>query len=325
MTNKLSVLPSQATSPLAATIEDYLVNVDARTRNPRTREFYENALVRVLLPFCDKRGLNRVQDLDQGVLDRLAADLNHRVSERTGKALSAASVGSYLRAVRQFLSWAAKGKLVEAGLTVPRPRNQRADLEVLSPREVADLIAATATTRDRVLLELLWQTGLRLSEALALTDEDLIDRGRDGRFVRIRHRERGGGAKGDSFRLVPIRPSLFTALHQLASRGRPADAMTERIFITSRRRPNGEYTALASRTVEQMLRVAAAKAGIQKRVYPHLLRHSMATHWMNTKGDPVTLQRILGHADLSMISRTYAHPTSGDLYQSMMDYLRGEE
>ena len=85
--------------------------------------------------------------------------------------------------------------------------------------------------------------------------------------------------KGDSGREVPIRPSLYTRLHQLTLR-RPADALTDRLFITNRRRPNGEYAPLAKRSAENMVDVVAERAGIKKRVYPHLLRHSMATDYM---------------------------------------------
>ncbi len=175
--------------------------------------------------------------------------------------------------------------------------------------------------RDRVLLELLTSTGMRLGEALALTKDDLIDRGREGRFVRVEHRQRGGGAKGDSGREVPVRPALYTALDRLA--GSRRDSLSDRIFQTDRKR-NGEHAALQPRTVENMVKVTADRAGIRKRVHPHLLRHSFATNFMRKTGNPIALQRILGHHDLSMISGTYAHPSSGDLYASMIDYLRAE-
>jgi len=230
-------------------------------------------------------------------------------------------VASYLRSSRQFLKWAA-GR-IPAGVVVARPKVPKRDLQdqVLSRAEMDALVQSAQTVRDQAMLELLCSTGMRLGEALALTVDDLADRGRAGRFILIRHRARGGGAKGDSAREIPIRPSLYTALRQLTLR-RPADAMTNRLFITNRRRPNGEYAPVAQRSIENMVDVAAERAGIKKRVYPHLLRHSFATDFMRRKNDPVTLQRILGHADLSMIANTYSHPSSTDLYESMMGYLQ---
>ncbi len=314
--SQLEVLAGGAGTELDAAARDYLIAVDARTRNRRTREFYEYGLFKVLLPFCRSQGIERPGQLDQRAVDRLAAELNAR-------SLAAASVASYLRTTRQFLKWAAV-----PAVDVPRPKVPKRDLrdQVLTREEMNALVQSpTLTGRDRALLELLCGTGLRLGEALALTVEDLVDRGRPGRFVIVRHRARGGGAKGESAREVPVRPALYTTLRQLASR-RPADALTDRLFITNRRRPNGEYVPLAVRTVENMVKVAAERAGITKRVHPHLLRHSFATDWMRSRKDPVTLQRILGHADLSMISSTYAHPSSADLYAAMMAYQReGDE
>lgn len=316
----VKVLPGGAASELEQAITDYLVNVDARTRNSRTREFYQYGLEKVLLPFCRAEGITRLDQLDQRVMDRLAAELNSR-RKANGTALSPSSVDTYLRASRQFLKWAT-GR-VPVGVKVPRPKVPKRDLsdQVLSRAEMDALVQSGQTVRDQALLELLCSTGMRLGEALALTVDDLDDRGRAGRFVLIRHRVRGGGAKGDSGREVPIRPSLYTRLHQLTLR-RPADALTDRLFITNRRRPNGEYAPLAKRSAENMVDVVAERAGIKKRVYPHLLRHSMATDYMRVRKDPVTLQRILGHSDLTMIAETYSHPSSTDLYESMMGYLQ---
>src|SRR6266849_848990 len=106
-------------------------------------------------------------------------------------------------------------------------------------------------------------------------------------------------------REVPIRPALYNSLRQLTLRRR--DALTNALFITNRRRPNGEYAPLAKRSAENMVDVAAERAEITKRTYPHLLRHSFATDWMRRKYDPVTLHRILGHSDLNMIASTYSH------------------
>jgi integrase len=319
----VKVLPGGAGSELDRAVTDYLVNVDARTRNSRTREFYAYGLEKVLLPFCRAQGITRLEQLDQRAMDRLAAELNSR-RKVNGSALSPSSVDTYLRSARQFIKWA--GTRVPAGVSVPRPKVPKQDLSelVLTRAEMQALVESAPTIRDQALLELMCSTGLRLGEALGLTVDDLADRGRAGRFVLIRHRAKGGGAKGDSGRELPVRPALYALLRQLTLR-RPADALTNRLFITNRRRPSGEYAPLAKRSAENMVDVAAERAGIKKRVYPHLLRHSFATDFMRKRSDPVTLQRILGHADLSMIANTYSHPSSTDLYESMMGYLQKDD
>jgi integrase/recombinase XerD len=321
MKGKVSVLPGGAATELEDAITDYLVSVDARNRNVRTRGFYAYSLEKVLLPFCRGQGVDRLAQLDQRVLDRLAADLQNRKRDN-GAQLSPATVATYLRGCRQFIKWA--GKRVPEGTSVPHTKVPKNDLQdkVLTRREMIALTNATTTTRDHALVELLCTTGLRLGEALALTVDDLVDRGRQGRFIKVRHRSHGGGAKGDSGREVPVRPALYNDLHLLTVH-RPKDAFKNRLFLTNRRH-HGEYSPLAPRTVGNMIDVAAEKAGITKRVksvYPHLLRHSFATDWMRTMHDPVTLQKFLGHADLSLIASTYGHPSSNDLYSALTNYL----
>src|SRR5207247_8337307 len=108
-----------AGSELEQAVGDYLVGVEARTRNHRTRQFYAFGLEKVLLPFCRANGVERLSELDQRVVDRLAADLNTR-KKPDGSGLSAASVATYLRSSRQFIKWA--GKRVPEGVKVPRPK-----------------------------------------------------------------------------------------------------------------------------------------------------------------------------------------------------------
>jgi site-specific recombinase XerD len=324
MKGRVRVLPGGAATELEDAIRDYLVNVDARNRNTRTREFYANSLEKVLLPFCREHGVDRLAQLDQRVLDRLAADLQNR-KRPSGARLSPATVATYLRGCRQFIKWA--GKRVPEGTSVPHTKVPKQDLQdkVLSRREMSALIDATITSRDRALLDLLCNTGLRLGEALALTVDDLVDRGRQGRFVIVRHRSHGGGAKGDSAREIPVRPSLYTALHQLTL-NRSADAVTDRLFITNRlSHLTKERVPMAPRTVGNLIDVCAKRAGIKKKVYPHLLRHSFATSWMRATHDPVTLQKILGHSDLSMIANIYSHPSSNDLYSALTNYTNTDE
>lgn len=324
MKGRVRVLPGGAATELEDAISDYLVNVDARNRNTRTREFYAYSLEKVLLPFCREHGIERLAQLDQRVLDRLTADLqNRKQANASGKPLSSATVATYLRGCRQFIKWL--GKRVPEGTSVPHTKVPKTDLrdKVLTRKEMAALIDAASNDRDRALLDLLCNTGLRLGEALALTVDDLVDRGRQGRYIKVRHRSHGGGAKGDSAREVPVRPSLYTALHRLTVH-RPADAVTKRLFLTNRLH-HGEYSPLAQRTVGNMIDMAAKKARITKGVHPHLLRHSFATAWMRATHDPVTLQKFLGHADLSLIASTYGHPSSNDLYTSLITFLGTED
>ncbi len=120
---------------------------------------------------------------------------------------------------------------------------------------------------------------------------------------------------------MPI-PGLYLRLRRLADKGRPAGLSTDRLFVSRRRRPGGDYEPLDTSGVQQMVRLLAAEAGIKKPVYPHLLRHSYAT-WALTKGiDPIMLADVLGHNSLTMIQQVYAHLAPQDAYNAMAKALQ---
>src|SRR5205807_2380874 len=113
-------------------------------------------------------------------------------------------------------------------------------------------------------------------------------------------------------RLVPISPTLHARLRRYVDRSRPKDALGDRLFIALRRNPTGDLEALTASGVEQMIKITARGAGIDKRVYPHLLRHSFVT-WSLTRGmNPIQLAQIVGHTSLTMIQQVYSHLTPTD-------------
>jgi len=143
------------------------------------------------------------------------------------------------------------------------------------------------------------------------------EQGRE-RYIKVR-------GKGSRDRLVPLQPALFVRLRNHATRGRRT-ATSERIFVTNRKSPKtASYEPLAARSVQNMLHFNAKAAGIERKVHPHLFRHSYAT-WALRKGmNPMQLQKILGHADLTMISTVYSHLTPSDSYEAMINLLRTDE
>jgi integrase/recombinase XerD len=192
-------------------------------------------------------------------------------------------------------------------------------LDVLSRGEIDRLEDAARAERDKVIVRLLADTGIRASELLGLRSGDLVERGRD-RFVRVVGPSQGGGAKGDKGRLVPVQPHLYRRLQRLV-RGRPDDAEGDWLFVAHRRRPGGVHERLAISGLEQIVRGLGERVGLTKRVYPHLLRHSFATEMLNRGMDAITLSRILGHSSLVMIQRTYANQTVGDLSDALLRAL----
>jgi integrase/recombinase XerD len=94
--------------------------------------------------------------------------------------------------------------------------------------------------------------------------------------------------------------------------------------VASRRNPQGEYAPLQPSGVLQLLRGDAERAGINRSVHPHLLRHSFATEALRRGMNPIQLAQILGHSGLRMIEQVYAHLNAVDGYDAVMRMLTSE-
>ncbi|HXC75764.1 MAG TPA: tyrosine-type recombinase/integrase [Candidatus Acidoferrum sp.] len=304
-------------SPLERAMGDYLSAVRARGGSPRTEQYYSAILWRVLLPWAASEGISKPEQLDQPSVDRLNAQLLGETSEATGKPLSRASVASYLRGVRQFVRWAQGEGLIADKVRVQQVKVPRKVLVTLDRADIAAMEAAAPTERDKVIIRVLGDCGLRLAELVGLKADSLIEQGRD-RFLKVE-------GKGSRERLVPIRPAVYLRLKRLAEKGRPVDVMTSRIFISLRRRASGGYEALDARAVQQMLKTTAERAGITKRVNPHSFRHSMITNALRARANPIVVAQVAGHSDLSMIFATYSHLVASDDYREMMRILAPED
>lgn len=297
-------------SSLSRLVEDYLADCRARGLSPKTlRDAYGYPLRQVLLPWCQDLGISEARQIDVRVLNRLTSHLLDNGGKR-GR-LSRHSVHTYVRNINLFLAWCQReGEIGDVRAQAPKVPKRL--LDVLDRAEIDQLEDAARTERDKVIVRLLADTGIRASELLGLSPDDLVERGRD-RFIRVR----GKGAKE---RLVPLQPQLYRRLQRLA-RGCPSDAEGDGIFVALARRPSGGHPALTVSGLEQLIRGLGERAGLRKRVYPHLLRHSFATEMLNRGMDAITLSRILGHSSLHMIQRTYAHQTVSDLSDALLRAL----
>ena len=165
--------------------------------------------------------------------------------------------------------------------------------------------------RDKLIVRVLADTGIRAGELLALRRSDLIVSDRK-HYLKIR-------GKGRKERLAPI-PQLYRRLERFAT-GQDGQLL----FLALKRRPGGaELEALTLSGLQQSIRELARQAGIRKRVHPHLFRHSFATWSLQKRMDPIQLAQILGHSSLAVIERNYAHLSAGDAYDSMARQLREE-
>ncbi|MFA7234660.1 MAG: site-specific tyrosine recombinase [Terrimicrobiaceae bacterium] len=182
--------------------------------------------------------------------------------------------------------------------TLSLPRPERHLPETLNPGDVRRLIESVGPgdpqgLRDRAMLELLYSSGLRVSEICNARLENLdLDAG----FIRIT-------GKGNKTRMVPIGVPAVSAMNDYLDSGRPALVKPRtgaEIFLSIRGKK------LTPQRIWQLIKQYAARAGLDINVYPHLMRHSFATHLLGGGADLRIIQELLGHADIST-TQIYTH------------------
>ena len=228
-------------------------------------------------------------DLAAMSTDRLRAF----VAAEHRRGLSPKSLQRRLSACRSFYRWLLRHGRIEASpaASVKAPKSGRKLPQVLDPDEAARLVEvptdAPLGLRDRALLELFYSSGLRLSELCALRWRDLdLANG----LVTVL-------GKGSKQRQVPVGSHARKALAEWRDDQR---ATPEAPVFPGR---NGPITP---RAVQYRLRQLAQRQGLFKRVHPHLLRHSFASHVLESSGDLRAVQELLGHADIAT-TQIYTH------------------
>jgi integrase/recombinase XerD len=304
------VLETGRPAPLERLVDDYLSHCIARGLSPRTTESaYGRSLHRVFLPWCAGEGIRELAQLDHRAVDRFTSSLLQQ-RRPNGQPLSKHSVHTYVRPVRQMLTWAASvGEEVKAKPQLPRTSAPLRD--VLTREEIDLLERVVQTERDKVIIRVFGDCGLRREELTQLRPEDVVRSGRQA-YLRV-------VGKLSRVRDVPIPPPLLRRLERLVE-GRTAERSADRIFLSLRRGPTGEYEPLTANGVYQVIKDAVARAGLKKRVHPHLLRHSWMTEMLRHGMSPIQLSLIAG-ASVQVISEHYTHLTKDDAYEAMLKVL----
>ncbi len=221
-------------------------------------------------------------------------------------ALSPASIQRKAASIRSFYKHLRREELIDHDPTADLRWRRRARRlpATLSREQVMKLLAQPRGTdplalRDRALLELMYASGLRISEAVSLQvgDVDL----QEG-LLQVR-------GKGGKERIVPVGRHAVSALTAYEARGRPAlvgDSVQGRLFL------NARGGAISRQGLYKIVMRHAASAGLANRMSPHTLRHSFATHLLSGGCDLRALQEMLGHADLAT-TQLYTHLSSDRL------------
>ena len=227
-------------------------------------------------------------------------DLLDYLSQRVGEGARPRTTARLLSSLRRFYRYQIReGQLQQdPSVRIDTPRIGRPLPDSLSEDEVETLLAAPDTgdvlgLRDRAMLELLYACGLRVSELVGVSTEQVnLNQG----VVKLM-------GKGSKERLVPLGDEAADWLQQYIDDSRPAmagDAVARQLFITRRGK------AMTRQAFWYRLRHYAGIAGISKKLSPHTLRHAFATHLLNHGADLRVVQMLLGHSDLST-TQIYTH------------------
>jgi len=210
------------------------------------------------------------------------------------------SISRYLSAYRQFYRWLLRDGKISADpvALIESPKTGRGLPKALSEQQVESLLAAPDTgtllgMRDRAMLELMYATGLRVSELVGL---ELANLNLNQGVIRVM-------GKGQKERLIPIGAEAHDSLNIYLRSGRPEilkGVQTNTVFVTTRK------AGMTRQAFWYMVNRYAAQCDISKKLSPHMLRHSFATHLLNHGADLRVVQLLLGHSDLST-TQIYTH------------------
>lgn len=312
----LTIVAPTTPTPLERLVDDYLMACRARGLSRATlNHSYGYPLRKIFLPWCQERGLTTVEEFDRRAVDAFSVMLLDRPG-KDGRPLSKFSIHAYTRAVRGFLNWCRQeGEQVTARPSLVRlPRRV---LDVLSREEIDAMERAAPTERDRIIIRILGDCGLRAAELCGLSVDDLRRRDRQA-FLHVL-------GKGEREREVPVPPGLVRRIERYLRDTRPADSRHANLFLSLRRGRTGDFEPLTPSGLLQLVQGSAHRAGITKHVDSHLLRHSMITNALRAGMNPLLLSTIVGHSSMRMIEQVYSHLNTSDSYEAMMRALTAQQ
>lgn len=269
-----------------------------RGRAVKTIENYDQYLTR----YFNQMKIKRVGDISEQNIREFRLWLNRQPGTGAGS-MKRRTQNYYMIALRAFLKFLRKREITcISPERIELAKLPERELDLITPAELERLLASADGTeerdlRDKAILELFFSTGLRVSELCGL-DSD-IDLSQDSFSVR---------GKGEKVRVVFLSPAAKSAV---ASYLKARKDMGEALFVNVRS-DKSIPTRLTPRSVERIMKKYAAKAGITKKMTPHVLRHVFATDLLNNGADIRSVQQLLGHASINT-TQIYTHITDAHL------------
>ena len=259
----------------------------------KTLEAYSRDLV-CYFEFLKQASVENVSEHDTALI------LKHLIDMQAA-GLAARSRARHLVAIRGFYRFLVQEKVIrtDPSRTIDLPKSGLKLPEVLSAEEINRLLETPGTDtprglRNTAMLELLYASGLRVSELVSLK---ILDINLEAGFVRV-------FGKGSKERIVPMGSGAMNALQKYLENGRPkllkADLTSPYLFVARAGKP------MTRQGFWKLLRKYALEAGLKKKVSPHSLRHSFASHLLEGGADLRAVQVMLGHVDITT-TQIYTH------------------
>ncbi|MBU1214314.1 MAG: tyrosine recombinase XerC [Gammaproteobacteria bacterium] len=247
------------------------------------------------------RDIRRLFELAGGtpLADLKSHHIRRYIAQLHGGGLSGRSLARVLSSWRGFYNYLMRDHRCPGNPCVGlrAPKSPKTLPHALSPDEAVKLVEMKVETpldaRDKAMFELLYSSGLRLAELVSLDLQVMQDTLQSGE-VRVT-------GKGSKTRVVPVGQAAISAIREwMKVRDQIAKADEDALFVGTR------GARISPRTVELQLQKWAVKQGLHSNVYPHMLRHSFATHVLQSSGDLRAVQEMLGHASIST-TQVYTH------------------
>lgn len=287
-------------------------------RSLKTVENYDRYLTRFIM-FAQ---ISEPEDITEDGVRRFRLHLNRQIANSDGDTLKKKTQNYYLIALRSFLKYLIKRDVktlapdkIELAKVSERSLDliTRAELDRILEGPVVEggtLEEILRGLRDKAILELFFSTGLRVSELCSLSRE--IDLSRNELTVR---------GKGDKVRIVFISDRAKTAVQNYLNK---RVDMEGSLFVSHAKNRASEdakkvLRGLTTRSAERIVQKYAIKAGISKKVTPHVLRHSFATDLLQNGADIRSVQTLLGHSDIST-TQIYTHVSNERLKEVYKKY-----
>ena len=272
--------------------------------------------------FAQSQGLNKPEDITQDTVRSYRLFLNRLSDANTGRGLKLVTQNYHVIALRAFLKYLAKRDIdTLSAEKIELAKNPAREVEIMTNDEVQRIKEAVksedneiARLRDAAIMELLFSSGVRISELVQLKQSQL-------NFVRGEFTVRG---KGDKLRLVFMSDEavkMIRAYLQKRNDNSPAlfvshskigNSVTKQMESIGKKSDQHNAAGLTARSVQRLVHKYAAIAGIMHKVTPHTFRHSFATDLLQNGADIRSVQTLLGHASITT-TQIYTHVTNSQL------------